>query len=425
MRQVKQCWLAVGIILVIFSSLRSSPSALASSPQAVTKLPPEAVAQQQDKANYPSSLFASSTAFIWQFTLVIPMIGILIVARRRYIRRTLGSVSCLALVGLSLVSCTVGTTSAQWCANNASTSFDLKKINLSSVSMPSVDEGWAVGAGILLHYSNHQWAELSGQNIPGLTSVSMQSTSLGLVGGDKGEILRYIGGCWKEEVGEPPSLNGLYPHIFSTVALSYDSAWAVGWNSTINRYSKGSWSDQSQLANTGGGASLNSIYMLSEDDGWIVGSDINGGSVILRYQNGRWVKQPSPPSMPLNSVMFISQNEGWAVGNEYKQNEYKAYEHDGVAFHYLNGNWSVVSIPGIENLHSVYMLSAADGWAVGADRKNSGAILHLINGQWQPVATPKVGELLSIAMVSANEGWAVGNGVILHYQNGTWQQWQQ
>jgi photosystem II stability/assembly factor-like uncharacterized protein len=41
------------------------------------------------------------------------------------------------------------------------------------------------------------------------------------------------------------------------------------------------------------------------------------------------------------------------------------------------------------------------------------------SGQWIKVDSPTTESLRSVVMVSANDGWAVGaNGIILHYQVG-------
>jgi photosystem II stability/assembly factor-like uncharacterized protein len=69
-------------------------------------------------------------------------------------------------------------------------------------------------------------------------------------------------------------------------------------------------------------------------------------------------------------------------------------------------------------LKDVSMINAEEGWAVGRD----GLILHYQQGAWQEAPSPTKNSLLSIDMISAEEGWAVGwNCTILHYQNGMWE----
>ena len=77
------------------------------------------------------------------------------------------------------------------------------------------------------------------------------------------------------------------------------------------------------------------------------------------------------------------------------------------------GSWSTVSSPTTNDLYSVFMVSASDGWAVGS----WGTILHYTGGSWSLYATsPTTDHLYSVFMVSASDGWAVGDyGTILHY----------
>lgn len=68
------------------------------------------------------------------------------------------------------------------------------------------------------------------------------------------------------------------------------------------------------------------------------------------------------------------------------------------------------------------MTSATDGWAVGDPYDtHASVILHARDGVWTQVKSPTQQPLTSVAMLSANEGWAVGaGGTILHYIGGAW-----
>lgn len=114
------------------------------------------------------------------------------------------------------------------------------------------------------------------------------------------------------------------------------------------------------------------------------------------------------------------------------------------------------ALPANSYLQDISMVSATDGWAVGAINNPSEGtatpktlIAHLHNCQWTPVsdagASIASAQLTQVAMVSSTEGWAVGstlklfdnisqaNGaithqwmydklIVLHYTNGQWQQ---
>ena len=72
------------------------------------------------------------------------------------------------------------------------------------------------------------------------------------------------------------------------------------------------------------------------------------------------------------------------------------------------------SLSSRENLLSIFMVSASEGWAVGTD----GAIVHFSQGQWRKVASPTSYALTSISMLSSTDGWAVGPHDVLHYTDG-------
>ena len=67
-----------------------------------------------------------------------------------------------------------------------------------------------------------------------------------------------------------------------------------------------------------------------------------------------------------------------------------------------------------QNLYSISMVSANDGWAVGA----GGTALHWDGSAWSAFPTGVTSALLSVDMLTSNEGWAVGEGGILLHWNG-------
>jgi len=87
----------------------------------------------------------------------------------------------------------------------------------------------------------------------------------------------------------------------------------------------------------------------------------------------------------------------------------------------LQGIWSVVSDPITENLNSVSMVSATDGWAVG----NNGTFLCWNGKKWTNVSGPSTNALLAVAMASPTNGWATdiggsNKGNILHWNGTNW-----
>jgi len=77
-------------------------------------------------------------------------------------------------------------------------------------------------------------------------------------------------------------------------------------------------------------------------------------------------------------------------------------------------NWTS---PTTEHLHSVYMVSADDGWAVGED----GTIIRWDGTDWSTVTSPTMASLWSVFMVSSSDGWAVSEGgTILQWTGTEW-----
>jgi photosystem II stability/assembly factor-like uncharacterized protein len=240
--------------------------------------------------------------------------------------------------------------------------------SLYGVAMASPAEGWAVGAGILLHYSGGRWAALD--NPPGnrgVYSVAMASPAEGWAVG--GSILHYAGGHW-----------AVFPSPLDTSRPPID---------------------------------LTSVALASPTEGWAVGA--NGA--IMHYADGQWSSAPSPTDTDLTSVAMASPSEGWAVG-------------ESTLLHYTDGHWSQVPLPAplaeygdfSYGLHSVAMASPAEGWAVGvgyAGFRGRAVILHYADGRWSQVPSPTDELLDGVALASPSEGWAVGySGTILHYQDG-------
>jgi hypothetical protein len=122
--------------------------------------------------------------------------------------------------------------------------------------------------------------------------------------------------------------------------------------------------------------------------------------------------------MFIGSVFTISMDsptDGWAGGKTF--------------YHYTNGQWEQVCVPGASNgVSKIVMLSANDGWAVvGGDQADSSAaaykFMHYQNGVWTPVTMPFPSTIADFAFDSTGHGWVVGsNGEFGSYANGQWQQ---
>jgi hypothetical protein len=133
----------------------------------------------------------------------------------------------------------------------------------------------------------------------------------------------------------------------------------------------------------------------------------------------------------LRGVSMVSPSEGWAVGD----GSYSSLGgQDDAMLHYVGGNWRAEDLSsevpastwGGPILNSVFMTSASDGWTTGSifdvKQATQAVLLHYVGGKWLRVQSPVSDVALhSLYTVSAQEGWAVGEGgTILHYHDGVW-----
>ncbi len=322
----------------------------------------------------------------------------------------------LAIISCSFLSSCLGPNAV--CSSDPNTTINFKDLVMRSISMTSANEGWAVGTTsdraylkVSIHYKDGKWTPWPSVNSTNLLNIQMVSADEGYAAGWNGSIDHYKAGCWSQQrqsfaIESPaPELDGIY-------MVSNNEGWAVGYMGTILHYQNGGWSDASSPTHY----SLSSVYMLSANDGWAV------GGAILHYTGGQWTVVNDRVGGGLNSVYMVSKDEGWAVGGGEDRN---GTPNISTILHYYNGKWETVTSPTSLPLYSVKMVSADEGWAVGGNVWSSGVIIHYKAGKWSVASIPASGVLYGLSMVSATEGWAVGRGTILHYQNGSWQQWQQ
>ncbi len=326
---------------------------------------------------------------------------------------------------------------------------DLTPYGLSSISMVSPDEGWAVG-----NTSPYYMIDASGTPISGNTA------------GVQPIILHYLHGRWTPQPLPDFQHSTLCttlagPGACANIALSSISmvsaqeGWAVG--STVLPVNLIDTTPLGILLHYVGGrwtlvnlhvSSLGSLYMRSANDGWMIGHalgpDGDGPSEVWHYDGQSW----GPISDPLVSRFFPYHIIGTANGELWVSAiDFSVPVGDGedgnsptVLLHYDGTRWSKVD-PQIANggLYGFAFVSPEEGWAVGTllntdqhrPSEADGLIPHYHNGVWEEQTHFKgpfsqtYFSLTSGAMVSASEGWAVGSqGTILHYQNGSWSLYQ-
>jgi len=193
---------------------------------------------------------------------------------------------------------------------------------------------------------------------------------------------------------------------------------------------------------------LNSISMVSPKEGWAVGVTLlrqpsndprlpaYGDPVILHYWQGRWSPVPLPsaltshlvnirlgcgvhcPGIILHSLSMVSATDGWAVGNTVLPPNADGVT-VGIVLHYTGGQWVLDSYRD-SALFSIFMRTASDGWIAGDGRssgwsgsKGNAPAFHYTGKAWIPVNDPALASVLprTIVALSATNVWVNGTDI--------------
>jgi photosystem II stability/assembly factor-like uncharacterized protein len=134
----------------------------------------------------------------------------------------------------------------------------------------------------------------------------MLSSSDGWAVGDGGTIIEYQGssGQWSNF----PSPTGM--RLNSVFILDSNDGWAVGAGGTILHFDGNTWTSVSDFVST----NLNSVYQTSPQEAWIVGDS----ATILHWTGVSWYPYTPSPSLAgnpdLESVFMLPDGFGLIVG---------------------------------------------------------------------------------------------------------------
>lgn len=219
--------------------------------------------------------------------------------------------------------------------------------------------------------------------------------------------------------------------------IQTQEAWAVGnspnpgsaaaGRATVLRWNGAAWTNVSGALPARANQHLRGISMLSYADGWAVGDTGGGGVVpctnnrarIINWNGAAWsCNATSPSNRNLNSVSMISATDGWAVGAGGS-----IVRWNGVTWTEQNAAQTITA----RELHSVFALATNEVWMVGQDENQNGkacgnrtALILRYTGLLPP-ACPNVGaparRFRSIAMfpdgldpgTTPDDGWIVGD----------------
>jgi hypothetical protein len=309
--------------------------------------------------------------------------------------------------------------------------------HVTSITMRSPTEGWAVGdndvghQSYLLHLRNGVWAKqvLADDKMEPLAITMLSPTDGWIAGADhpgwdgQGAMLHLSGGQWTRVplpagVGPIQSLSMVTP----LAGWAVDDASYTDGHAHFLHYNQNVWS-VAQVAPDD--PSLLSVQMVSPDEGWAAGQS----QAVWHYLGGTWqrVSLNDPQGATLQYISMLSADEGWGIGVQPlpTNKSDQAPRQGGAIWHYSGVQWRVVQrvlpdTPGQPlTFPAIQAVATGDVWV--SQREGGRRFLHLVNGAWQQVSAPIRDGIISIAMTSPNEGWATGYaGQILHYLNGDW-----
>ena len=324
-------------------------------------------------------------------------------------------------------------------------------VNLNGVAMSSQTRGWAVGNActIVETTDGSTWtgpvSPVCGSSSPNLRSIVMLSSSEAWVVGDAdGSGATVLHGTsldsspqWTRipvnQLTTSLSLNSV------TFAASGGNLWAAG-NSGVAAFclsncgsqSSAVWSTTTSPLSVMSSASppapngLNSVFMISDSDGWAVGDPINSANpTILRWNGGSfsWTRAPfaSPITVaPLYGVYLTDGSDGWAVGGDPVSGTASTFWYDGNTW---TGRTAAACGYSSCVLRSVYMVSSSNSWAVG----DNGLIMDSTGAgtQFSTFSKPVTSPLWTVFFDPSSggqSGWAAGGDgsgapVIVHTTN--------
>jgi len=139
----------------------------------------------------------------------------------------------------------------------------------------------------------------------------------------------------------------------------------------------------------------------------IISAGAQNGGANAYPEDFAWATVSSPVTDNLNSVDMVSANEGWAVGE------------NGTVLHYDGMNWTQFSAPvtATTRLDALSMSSAVNGWAIGQDNTPPFyAIILRWNGTaWEAVPVPSPPwpvALQDVSVPNESSAW-IGGGVFV------------
>jgi hypothetical protein len=317
---------------------------------------------------------------------------------------------------------------------------------LKSIDMETPSIGWAVGeGGVILRWNGGVWTVQKAADGINLNAVSMLFLTDGYAVGDQGVVYHWNGSIWSFDGSYPFGYSDLieiqarFPeeiyvssrvlycnlirynqitmqsenlgYICSVSALNRDDVWGVGLTGAYPNMEQAvlHWNGLTSdtILNPDIWPQMNAISMISDNDGWIVGTY----GLITRWDGYGWNKVSDNAQLAnWNGVGLSSETSGWVVGQTGRIMKW-----DGV-------RPQAVQSPTGATLNDVSALPDGQAWAVG----ELGTILHWNGAAWQVQSSPAVTDtLVTVQMLSSTDGWTAEGETFLHWDGLVWTKYPQ
>ena len=258
--------------------------------------------------------------------------------------------------------------------------------NLNAISFTAGSTGWIVGnRGTILSRTDKEWVEIQKPTTENLRSIYMLDKTNGWAVGDNGTIIHYDGTNWKSY--PCPTAKDLLSVFFKDP----DNGIAVGELGTILIYHRGLWS---VMKNNIKGDLFTGFF--NNDDVWIGGGLECIDFAIRKMSYGSGVMSPVTDykSMgAINSICLLSPDNGWAVGSP------------GILLHFDGIQWEKAVINDeISSLRSVFFSDEKKGISAGY----GGTLLVYSADKWTREKSGTTRNLNGTA-ITGNTYYAVGD----------------
>ncbi len=300
---------------------------------------------------------------------------------------------------------------------------------------------------LILHFHNCTWTPVA-TNYPGarLSSISMDSANDGWAVGDtlgKPLALHYTNGAWTSVMlSEQSTLQGNYGEVRMR---SSDEGWIVvestngqqgNISSGLLHLAYGHWSTVNVPLKL-----VADVLPVGQGEAWVAGDTSVSPltPALYHYQAGQWTSVTLPPGVFIDRLRMDSPTDIWASAHAVVPLNSEGAQSAAVALHYDGTNWAQVNLGEGGKAQLVQSFGASAAWAFNLERTDAGETISRMQygggNTWQTVKLP-VADLLevsSLVRVAPDEYWAIGHyvarttgdvtPVLLYFASGTWHQY--